>query len=578
MTFHRPVLAGLVVEVEIIQGKNLVPKDRNLMGKKKSSDPYIKVFGGKTPLGRTKTIQKSLNPVWNEKFELILGADDANYILKMSGGVQMEFRIFDEDKRTEDDPMGTVFVPLRPLEPSTTDWYPVTKGSGPFFCKDATGQIEIRITITARQMMDVQRGNAHHLTFNRIQVGLSWDVENGQHIDLDSSCVAVDRQGNILLDETVYYGNLTNSNASLVHSGDETHGIGKGDDEVIRCELDRIPVTVLALYFILTIATPDKTFADIKSAQVRMISTETKVGICRFVPHEFGPHTAMFLVRLARENQDQWVMTPIEGTESVARDFGSLIPEIKGYTRDIVPGIVIHPDERIAIMRKGGSIRVSDYIPGHELPKWVTFGLSWDVTNGVNIDLDASAIVLDYKYRPLDLVFFKQLVSKDGAIRHSGDEREGDEGGDDESIHISLPNLHPKVKYIGFVITSYSGQELDDVAKATCHLYDPKTKVEIAQYAMSHSAALDKHTALVMGCLYKDGDEWSFRIISEPAQGRTAHENVDELQNFLHNNPPQAPSAHPEPDIVITEMPDTVPHDEDEIIVVPTSDLKQFVA
>lgn len=578
MAFHRPVLAGLVVGVEIIQGKDLVPKDRNLMGKKKSSDPYIKVFGGKTPLGRTKTIQKSLNPVWNEKFELILGADDANYILKMSGGVQMEFRIFDEDKRTEDDPMGTVFVPLRPLEPSTTDWYPVTKGSGPFFCKDATGQIEIRITITARQMMDVQRGNAHHLTFNRIQVGLSWDVENGQHIDLDSSCVAVDRQGNILLDETVYYGNLTNSNASLVHSGDETHGIGEGDDEMIRCDLDRIPATVLALYFILTIATPDKTFADIKSAQVRMVSTETKVGICRFVPHEFGPHTAMFLVRLARENQDQWVMTPIEGTESVARDFGSLIPEIKGYTRDIVPGIVIHPDERIAIMRKGGSIRVTDYIPGHELPKWVTFGLSWDVTNGVNIDLDASAIVLDYKYRPLDLVFFKQLVSKDGAIRHSGDEREGDEGGDDESINISLPNLHPKVKYIGFVITSYSGQELDDVARATCHLYDPKTKVEIAQYAMSHSAALDKHTALVMGCLYKDGDEWSFRIISEPAQGRTAHENVDELQNFLHNNPPQAPSAHPEPDIVITEMPDTVPHDEDEIIVVPTSDLKQFVA
>lgn len=577
MAFHRPVLAGLVVEVEIIQGKDLVPKDRNLMGKKNSSDPYIKVFGGKTPLGRTKTIQKSLNPVWNEKFELILGADDANYILKMTGGVQMEFRIFDEDKRSEDDPMGTVLVPLRPLEPPTTEWYPVTKGTGPFYCKNATGQIQIRITITARQMMDVQRGNTHHLTFNRVQVGLSWDVENGQNIDLDSSCVAVDRQGNILLHETVYYGNLTNSNASLVHSGDETHGIGEGDDELIRCDLDRIPTTVLALYFILTIATPNKTFADIKSAQVRMISTETKVGICRFVPHEFGPHTAMFLVRLARENEDQWVMTPIEGTESVARDFGSLIPEIKGYTRDIVPGIIIPPDERIAIMRKGGSIRVSDYLPGHELPKWVTFGLSWDVTNGVNIDLDASAIVLDYKYRPLDLVFFKQLVSKDGAIRHSGDEREGDEGGDDESIHISLPNLHPKVKYIGFVITSYSGQELDDVAKAKCHLYDPKTRVEIAQYAMSHSAALDKHTALVMGCLYKDGDEWSFRIISEPAQGRTAHENVDELQNFLHNNPPQAPSAHPEPDIVITEMPDPVPHDEDEIIVVPTSDLKQFV-
>jgi Ca2+-dependent lipid-binding protein len=102
-----PALAGLVIEVEIIQGKDLVAKDRNVLGKRSTSDPYIKVFGGKTPLGRTQTVMKTLNPVWNEKFELILGADDANYILKMEGQVQMEFRLFDEDKRTEDDPMPT---------------------------------------------------------------------------------------------------------------------------------------------------------------------------------------------------------------------------------------------------------------------------------------------------------------------------------------------------------------------------------------------------------------------------------------------------------------------------------------
>ena len=42
-----------------------------------------------------------------------------------------------------------------------------------------------------------------------------------------------------------------------------------------------------------------------------------------------------------------------------ARDFGSLIPEIKGYSRDIVPGITINPKERVAIMRKGGTIQLS---------------------------------------------------------------------------------------------------------------------------------------------------------------------------------------------------------------------------
>jgi tellurium resistance protein TerD len=214
-------------------------------------------------------------------------------------------------------------------------------------------------------------------------------------VDLDSSCVAVNREGNVDMNESVYYGNLVNSNLSLVHSGDEQTGEAGGDDERIQVELDRIPSHIIALYFILTLATPpNKTFADVKSAKMRFISTETKVGICRFVPSEMGNNTALFLVRIAREGT-HWNLTPIAEGDECARDFGSLIPELKGYSRDLVPGIVIDPQERIAIMRKGGTIRVTDYLPGHKLPPWVTFGLAWDVTNGVNIDLDASAIMLN---------------------------------------------------------------------------------------------------------------------------------------------------------------------------------------
>jgi hypothetical protein len=35
---------------------------------------------------------------------------------------------------------------------------------------------------------------------------------------------------------------------------------------------------------------------------------------------------------------------------------------MKGYSRDLVPGIVIDPQERIAVMRKGGAIRVAGKI------------------------------------------------------------------------------------------------------------------------------------------------------------------------------------------------------------------------
>lgn len=53
-----------------------------------------------------------------------------------------------------------------------------------------------------------------------------------------------------------------------------------------------------------------------------------------------------------------WIETLILTSLSIitARDFGTLIPEIKGYSRDLVPGIQINPTERVAIMRKGGAV------------------------------------------------------------------------------------------------------------------------------------------------------------------------------------------------------------------------------
>jgi tellurium resistance protein TerZ len=52
-------------------------------------------------------------------------------------------------------------------------------------------------------------------------------------------------------------------------------------------------------------------------------------------------------------------------------------------------------------------------------------GLAWDVTDGVDIDLDASVLCLNRNMEMVDVVYFKQLRSQDGAIHHSGDEREG---------------------------------------------------------------------------------------------------------------------------------------------------------
>jgi tellurium resistance protein TerZ len=242
----------------------------------------------------------------------------------------------------------------------------------------------------------------------------------------------------------------------------------------------------------------------------------------------------------------------------------------------LLPSIRIDPTEIIAIMRKNGVIRLRDFCPGHVVPEKVSFGLAWDITNNKSIDLDASAICLDENLQKIDLVYFRHLSSNDGAIVHSGDERHGASAGDDETINILLCAADPRVKFIGFVVNSYSGEELDDIARASCHLYDTATRRDIARYALSNSHELDKHTALVMGCLLRVGSEWQLHIISEAAQGRTVHDNVDELQNFLrlHPIPPPLVVEESEEEIDLS-MPAVVSHDEDEIVVVPASELME---
>ena len=213
-------------------------------------------------------------------------------------------------------------------------------------------------------------------------------------------------------------------------------------------------------------------------------------------------------MRLHRARLDtSWIATVIEG-KAYARDFGSLIPEIKMYTRDIIPGIKIDENERIAIMRKGAAIRINDYSPSEIIPQFISVGLSWDVTKGKKIDLDISAICLRKNLKPADVVGFNNLTCSKKAIVHSGDELSGKEAGVDEMIRVDLKAVSMDIEHICFVITSFSGQELSCVDKASCVIFDTTSKMKIAMYTMTKWKKLDGCTALVMNCLYRNKDDW----------------------------------------------------------------------
>mmetsp|Transcript_7007 Transcript_7007/g.9477 ORF Transcript_7007/g.9477 Transcript_7007/m.9477 type:complete len:517 (-) Transcript_7007:80-1630(-) len=513
--------------------------------------------------------------------------------------------------------MGTVVIPLGPIltEKPTEKWYPVGKGSGTYHCHNATGDLKVKVSASGKKVLNLIRGNVYNIHGGKLRVGLGWQLEGGHHrgrkkrhnnghgqndksaeTDLDISCVAVDHGASILMDETVYYGDLTNSNGSILHSGDERTGEedldGTGDDEVISCNLDRVSPKVLALYFIATVATPGKTFANVTSALVRVTDVRTGSPICQIVPSVAGQSTALFLFRLARDHTRRggWVMSVIGDAHDSARDFGSLIPDIKGFTRDLAPHVSVDPLERVALMSKGGAIRVRDFAgvsDGEKMPSNLTFGLAWDVTNGVNIDLDASVVCLDKNREVVEIVFFGRLTSTNGSIKHGGDEREGDEKGDDEKIFLSLNDIPKNVEYIGFVINSYSGQELDDVSKASCHLFDTYTLKDYARYTMSNCKMLDKHTALVVGMLYRDNweyngsiqkDDWCLWILAEPAQGKIVKDNIGNLRNALINGPPKPkPAPKVEEDIIFSPMPEPIPVAECDIEVLPMHEMDDIV-
>ena len=85
------------------------------------------------------------------------------------------------------------------------------------------------------------------------------------------------------------------------------------------------------------------------------------------------PHTLKLgrasLARIARPSvAAPWSLQAIGEFDHTARDWGTLVPEVKLFTKDLVPSIKVDANERVAIMRKGGVIRVSDYCPPGGVP------------------------------------------------------------------------------------------------------------------------------------------------------------------------------------------------------------------
>lgn len=170
----------------------------------------------------------------------------------------------------------------------------------------------------------------------------------------------------------------------------------------------------------------------------------------------------------------------------------------------------------------------------------VTMGLGWDAikskgflgfgAKSQTVDLDASCVLFDESNRPLDVVWFRQLKSRDGSIVHTGDNRTGAGDGDDEQIVVDLSRVPAEVKALVFTVNSFTGQNFSQVENAYCRLVNASNQQEVARYNLSVQGS---HTAQIMAKLYRHNGEWKMHAIGENGSGRTFDDLMPQITPYL---------------------------------------------
>ena len=174
------------------------------------------------------------------------------------------------------------------------------------------------------------------------------------------------------------------------------------------------------------------------------------------------------------------------------------------------------------------------------------------VIEDVDLDLscimtDANGEIFDWIYSPEYNGFLQQnnqplgkLISKDGALRHSGDDRQGDVGGDDgldnEIISVDLNKVDPNIDKIFFFLNIYlnKGQNFDfaSIPFAKIRMYEG-TPTRVNNVHSNYDIVTDNSYAgkgaLIMGKLYRRNGEWKFDAIGEPSDDKIFLQTIQKI-------------------------------------------------
>lgn len=158
--------------------------------------------------------------------------------------------------------------------------------------------------------------------------------------------------------------------------------------------------------------------------------------------------------------------------------------------------------------------------------KEVLIGLGWDVrtSDGQAFDLDASIFMTTQNGKvksDAHFIFYNQLVSPCGSVKHTGDNLTGEGDGDDESLIVNLAKVPADIKALFVTVTIHDAearrQNFGQVRNAFVRLVNYENDEEILRFDLSEDYSTE--TAMVFGEVYRHNDEWKFRAIGQGYSG-----------------------------------------------------------
>ncbi|GAB2711700.1 TerD family protein [Nocardia thraciensis] len=317
--------------------------------------------------------------------------------------------------------------------------------------------------------------------------------------------------------DLVFYNQLAGPGMRLA-PGQSTLAIG----------LRELPTDIEHVRVVVSLDDPQTNFGDFAPPRVR-IEDDAGNPVYEFVIGGLGPTTTVIAFDLDRAGADWQLRVQGEGYPGGFRD---LVTAHGVHLRGAEPEpsyigpAVLNPGQEVALneIRKG------------EL-SLVKMAVGWDPVKvhgprglrELEIDLDASALLFVGR-NIRDVAFHQQLASKDGAVRHSGDNMTGEGKGDDEVITVDLARLSQEVSAVVFVVTSYAGHTFERIRNGYWRMIDGTSNAELARGNLRGGGP---QTAMVVAKVYREDGIWRLASIGAPIQAGHPVEAVQQVSPYL---------------------------------------------